>query len=51
LRRRPGQWPAHSNQLGYWLRDHAPEVFDRLHTTLAGMQPEAREQTLPGALL
>jgi hypothetical protein len=51
LRRRPGQWPAHSNQLGYWLRDHAPEVFDRIHNKLAGMSPEAREQTLPGSLL
>lgn len=51
LRRRPGQWPAHSSQVGYWLRENAPALFDQFHNKLAGLSPEGREQTHPGALL
>jgi len=51
LRRRSGQWPAHSAQMGYWLRENSPALFDRIHTTLAALSPESREQTLPGDLL
>jgi len=51
LRRRAGQWPAHSAQMGYWLRDNNPALFDQIHTTLAGLSPEGREQSHPGDLL
>lgn len=51
LRRRSGEWPAHSAQMGYWLKENSPAIFDRIHTTLAGLSPESREQTLPGDLL
>jgi hypothetical protein len=51
LRRLPGQWPAHSRQIGYWLKDERPEFFASLHARLAGLSAAAREAALPGTLL
>jgi hypothetical protein len=51
LRRRAGQWPAHSAQVGYWLKDHAPEVFNHVHDKLTKLGSEAREGALPGEVL
>lgn len=48
LRRGAGQWPAHSAQVGYWMRDNAPDVFERFHSKLAGLSPEGREHIHPG---
>lgn len=50
LRRCPGEWPAHSRQVGYWVKEHAPAYFDRAHGRLAELDEEAREQVLLGEL-
>lgn len=48
LRRRPGQWPGHSKQVGYWLKEYSPRVFARAHDRLAGSPDDtARETMLP----
>lgn len=48
LRRRTGNWPAHSKQVGYWLKEYAPRAFDRAHERLAaGADDFARENMLP----
>lgn len=52
LRRRPGQWPKHTHQVGYWLKEHAPALFDRAHATLAAATLDpARERLLPSDLV
>jgi len=51
LRRLPGEWPAHSRQMGYWLKDEAPERFGRVHRALEKLPAAARDAALPGELL
>jgi len=52
LRRRPGAWPRHTHQLGYWLRTHTPPVFDRAHAALArALDDAARKELLPTDLV
>lgn len=51
LRRRPGQWPAHSRQIGYWLKDQSPELFATVHARLAALSAEARDLALVSSLL
>lgn len=46
LRRRPGAWP-HVRSIGYWLKDHAPEVFDRVHARLAKAGEAGAEKLFP----
>jgi len=46
LRRKPGAWPAHSRQLGYWVKENAPAFFDRAHARLAQLNEQARESVL-----
>lgn len=48
LRRRPGSWPAHSKQVGEWIKEYTPRVFDRAHDRLAAAPDDlARENLLP----
>jgi hypothetical protein len=52
LRRRPGTWPKHTAQLGYWLRDHEPALFNRAHATLAGAPDDpTRDRLVPSQLV
>lgn len=51
LRRRPGQWPAHSRQMGYWLKDHGSPLFAAVHAALEKLPAAARDAALPGDLL
>lgn len=52
LRRRPGEWPPRSKQVGYWLKEYAPRVFDRAHARLlAGETDDDRRAMLPGEVL
>jgi hypothetical protein len=51
LRRRPGAWPAHSRQIGYWLKEEAPEVFATVHARLAAEGQERRDAVLIHSLL
>lgn len=51
LRRRPGTWPAHSKQVGYWLKEYTPRVFDRAHDRLAAGDDSVRENMLPREIL
>lgn len=52
LRRRAGTWPAQAKQLGLWLRQHQPKVFDRAHAALAAAPDDARrEQMTPAEIL
>lgn len=52
LRRRPGQWPKHTKQIGYWLREQAPNIFDRAHLALAALaNDEQREQACAADML
>lgn len=47
LRRRSPRAPAHSRQMGYWLKENEPAIFDRAHTRLAACrQAAARERML-----
>ena len=46
LRRLPGAWP-HVRRIGYWLKDHAPEVFDRVHARLAKAGEAGAEKLFP----
>lgn len=51
-RRQPAQVVGHSRQFGYWLKEHAPAVFDRAHARLAELPDDAaREALLPTDLL
>lgn len=43
LRRRAGRAPAHSRQMGYWLKAERPDLFNSAHTRLAAAKAEARE--------
>lgn len=43
LRRHAAQAPAHSQQMGYWLKERRQDVFDRAHTRLAAVGAGDRE--------
>jgi len=50
------QYPAgrtpHTTQFGFWLREHAPALFDRAHTKLSACPDDAaRAHLLPSELL
>ena len=51
LRRRAGHWPAHSAQIGYWLKENQPSMFAGVHTALAALSDEGRERAIPSDLL
>lgn len=52
LRRRQGQWPAHSRSLGYWLKEHTPDLFLSAHAVLAAEKnDDARDALLPQQVL
>lgn len=52
LRRKPGAWPGRSRQVGYWMKEYAPRLFDKAHKRLAGGEnDDAREAMLPGEVL
>jgi sugar (pentulose or hexulose) kinase len=47
-----GQLPRHTRQFGYWLKQHAPALFERAHVTLAACADDnQRERLLPTDLL
>lgn len=47
LRRRLSHAPSHSKQIGYWLKEYEPKLFDRAHDRLAAYKTEAdRDQVL-----
>lgn len=44
LRRRAAVAPArHSEQLGYWVKEQAPDIFERAHVRLAEANNEERD--------
>jgi hypothetical protein len=50
------QYPAvrvtHTTQFGFWLREHAPALFDRAHAKLSACADDAaRAHLLPSELL
>lgn len=48
LRRRQGNWPAHSRSLGYWLKEHTPDLFLNAHAILAAAKDDdTRDGLLP----
>lgn len=43
---------THTSQIGYWLKEHAPALFDRAHLKLSACADDAaRERLLPSDLL
>jgi len=46
LRRKTVKAPSHSNQMGYWLKEHAVEIFDRAHKKLAGYATDADREAV-----
>ena len=46
LRRLPGAWP-HVRRIGYWLKDNAPDVFNRAHARLAAAGEAGAEKLFP----
>ena len=51
-RQYPAARTAHTTQFGFWLREHAPAIFDRAHATLtACADDDARARLLPSELL
>ena len=51
-RAHPTAAPLHTHRFGYWLREHAPRLFDRAHAALtAAPDDSARERLLPTDLL
>lgn len=51
LRRKPGTWPEHSRQVGYWLKENAAALFARAHASLEKMSEGERADALPMELL
>lgn len=43
LRRRAGRAPAHSRQMGYWLKEERPDLFNPAHSRLAAARAADRE--------
>jgi hypothetical protein len=51
-RAHPQLAPAHTRQAGYWLKVHAPSLFDRAHKRLfAATDDTARNAILPTELI
>lgn len=51
-REHPGAQLQHTRRFGYWLREHAPILFDRAHARLASAPDDAaRTRLLPTELL
>lgn len=51
-RRFPREPIPHTHRFGYWLREHAPVLFDRAHTALAAAPDDpTRDRLLPTELL
>lgn len=51
-REHPSEPPPHTRRFGYWLKEHAPALFDRAHTRLAAApDDDARARLLPTELL
>ena len=46
LRRKPGAWPAHSRQIGYWVKENAPGYFDRAHARLTQITDDAAREAV-----
>lgn len=46
LRRRPGQWPKHTRQIGYWLKNNATNFFERAHDALAAVETDTERERL-----
>lgn len=44
--RRRGHAPAHSRQMGYWLKDNLPAAFARAHTRLLETDADTRDSLL-----
>ena len=51
LRRKSTRAPGHSRQMGYWVKDNEPVVFDRAHARLSATLRQDREQLLTGEVL
>jgi hypothetical protein len=51
LRRRSPRAPAHSRQMGYWLKDQDPTLFARAHERLARCKTPDRDQLLTDEVL
>lgn len=51
LRRHAGHAPAHSRQMGYWLKENMPVIFDRAHGRLAAGPAERRENLITSEIL
>lgn len=51
LRRRTSRGPGHSRQMGYWLKDNEPAIFDRAHAHLAALTTRDREAAMPHEVL